>query len=152
MGTFVSRVNVTLFSGRIKIVIDTIRKSLLVSKSRDDFSYDYNWKPAIKNVTFMAFLRWPHLINLNVTTLWRRVLSKPAHYLTIKLDNDQFTPHIWWHLTKKATPRYTHHYFTFGPLLYFPLHANAAGDGRWREVEDEDSERAGEEKHIGRPS
>lgn len=48
MGTFVSRVNVTLFSGRIKIVIDTIRKSLLVSKSSEDFSYDYNWKPAIK--------------------------------------------------------------------------------------------------------
>lgn len=65
MGTFVSRVNITLFSVRIKLVTETIRKSLLVSKSREDFS----WKPAIKNVTFMAFLRWPHSINLNVMTL-----------------------------------------------------------------------------------
>lgn len=126
MGTFVSRVNITLFSVRIKLVTETIRKSLLVSKSREDFS----WKPAIKNVTFMAFLRWPHLINLNVMTLWRWVLSKPAPYLTIKLKNDQFTPHIWWHLTKKATPRYTHHYFTFAdlrPVIIFPTARERSG-------------------------
>lgn len=51
MGTLVYRVNVTLFSVRIKLVVETIRKSLLVSKSREDFNYDYNWKPATKKMS-----------------------------------------------------------------------------------------------------